>query len=144
MPLSKSAPPRFTTSRQLIPGDTINGMNDQLYSTQALTASTVQTQAAANANAQINAAAVAVTTNNANDAVALPLGYAGLEVFIANLSANNLGVFPSGIDTIDAGGASAVLAQTASKNAIYKCIVGPTIVNNIVTVGAKWYRNLSA
>jgi hypothetical protein len=139
MGLPKSAPPRFTSSRQLIPGDAVNGISDQLYSTQALTATTVQTQAGAVANALINAAAVAVTTANSNDAVALPPGYAGLEIFIANLSAVTLGVFTTGTDTIDATAAGTALGQTASKNAVYKCVVGPT-----ATTVAKWYRNLSA
>lgn len=138
-PLAKAAAAIYTASKQLISGQDFNAVQAQLYSVQSLTASTTQTQAGATANAQINAAAVAVTTGNANDVVALPAGYAGLQIFIANLSSNALGVFPSGTDTIDAGSAGAVASQTASKSAIYKCIVGPT-----PTTGAKWYKNLSA
>lgn len=144
MSLSKSAPPTFTSSRQLIPGDAVNGINNQLYSTQSLTAATTQTQAAAIANALINAAAVKLTVGNANDGVALPLGYPGLEVFIANPAGNDATVYGSGIDTINDVATATGVTQAASKSAIYKCVVGPVVVNNTVTVGAKWYRNLSA
>lgn len=126
---------RFITSRQLLPGDWANAVTDTLSSIQAATASVTQTQAG---GTKITSASVAVTTANANDAVTLPKGGCGLEIFIANLSANALGVFPAPGDTIFPSVADAVLAQTASKNAIYKCIA-------VTASGAAtWYRNLSA
>lgn len=134
MALPKSAPNRYTTSRQLIAGSDINGMNDQLYSAQSITAGTVQTQAGAT---QINAAAVFVTTGNANDGVILPPGYAGLEIFVAS-NANTLKVYPSGTETIGNGAAGVAYAQTAKRSAIYKCIVGPT-----ATTQAQWSPNVS-
>jgi len=126
---------RFITSRQLLPGDWANAVTDSLSSIQTATASTTQTQAGGTA---ITSAAAAVTTANANDAVRLPKGGAGLEIFIANLSANNLGVFPAVGDTIFPSAQNAVLAQTASKNAIYKVVAVDSSGN------CTWYRNLSA
>lgn len=125
----------FITSRQLLPGSWANAVTNFLTSIQTATASTTQTQAG---GTPITAASAAITTANANDAVTLPKGYAGAEVFIANLSANALGVFPAVGDTIFPSAANAVLAQTASKNAIYKCV-------KVTSAGAcTWYRNLSA
>ena len=113
---------RFISSRQLLPGEWANAITDLLSSAAALTASTTQTQAGALAGAQIKTALAVVTTGNANDVVALPKGYVGLEVTIANISANTLGVFPYTGDIIFPSAANAKLDQTASKNAIYKCM----------------------
>lgn len=122
---------RFLTSRQLLPGDWANAVTDSLSSIQTATASTTQTQAG---GTPITSAAAAITTANANDAVTLPKGGAGLEIFIANLSANALGVFPAVGDTIFPSAANAVLAQSASKNAIYKCV-------KVTAAGAAtWYK----
>lgn len=135
LPSSNSRNQRFISSRQLLPGDWANAINDGQSSTQTSTASTTQTQAGG--TPIVNALAV-ITTANANDAVTLPKGYIGLEIFIANLSANNLGVFPAVGDIIFPSAANAVLAQTASKNAIYK-------VASVSAAGvATWYRVLSA
>lgn len=121
----------FLTSKQLLPGSWANAISNQLYSMQTATASTTQTQAG---GTDITAAAAAITTANANDAVTLPKGYAGLEIMIANLSANTLGVFPAVGDTIFPSAANAVITQTASKNAIYK-------VAKVSAAGAAtWYQ----
>lgn len=131
IPAKSVASQRFITSRQLLPGDWANGVTDLLTSTQTATASTTQTQAG---GTDITAAAVKVTTANANDAVTLPKGYPGLEIFIANISANTLGVFPAVDDTIFPSAQDAVITQTASKNAVYKCI-------NVNAAGdATWYQ----
>lgn len=122
---------RFLSSKQLLPGDWANAVTDSLSSIQTATASTTQTQAG---GTKITAAAAAVTTANANDAVVLPKGGAGLEIFLANLSANALGVFPAVGDTIFPSAVNAVLAQSASKNAIYKCV-------KVTAAGAAtWYK----
>lgn len=135
LPSANSRNQRFISSRQLLPGDWANAVNDSQSSTQASTASTTQTQAG---GTPITNALAAITTANANDAVTLPKGYVGLEIFIANLSANNLGVFPAVGDTIFPSAQNAVLAQTASKNAIYKVV-------SVTAAGlATWYRVLSA
>ena len=135
LPSGSSRNQRFISSRQLLPGDWANAVNDSQSSTQASTASTTQTQAG---GTPITNALAAITTANANDAVTLPKGYVGLEIFIANLSANNLGVFPAVGDTIFPSAQNAVLAQTASKNAIYKVV-------SVTAAGlATWYRVLSA
>ena len=137
MPLSSAteALVNFLTSKQLLPGSWANAINNQLFSIQTATASTTQTQAG---GTKITSGAAAVTTSNANDAVTLPKGYAGLEITIANLSANALGVFPAVGDTIFPSAVNAVLAQTASKNAVYKVI-------GVTSAGAcTWYRTISA
>lgn len=121
----------FVSSRQLLPGSWANAVTNALSSIQTDTASTTQTQAG---GTPITAAAAAITTGNANDAVTLPKGYPGAEVFIANLSANTLGVFPAVGDTIFPSAADAVITQTASKNAIYKCV-------KVTAAGAcTWYQ----
>lgn len=126
---------RFISSRQLLPGDWANAITDGQSSTQSSTASTTQTQAG---GTPIVNAMAAITTGNANDAVTLPKGYVGLEIFIANLSANALGVFPAVGDTIFPSAVNAVLAQAASKNAIYRCV-------SVTAAGAAtWQRVLSA
>ena len=125
----------FISSRQLLPGSWANAVTNALSSIQSITASTTQTQAGGTA---ITSAAVNVTTGNANDAVRLPKGYPGAEIFISNLSANALGVFPAVGDTIFPSAANAVLAQAASKTAIYKCI-------SVTPAGAAtWYKLASA
>lgn len=135
VPSKNVAAQRFIPSRQLLPGDWANGVTDLLTSTQEVTASTTQTQAGATA---ITAAAAKVTTGNANDAIRLPKGYAGLEIFIANVSANTLGVFPAVGDTMFTSAQNAVITQTASRNAIYKCI-------DVTAAGdATWYQVESA
>ena len=125
----------FLTSRQLLPGSWANAVTNALCSIQTATASTTQTQAGGTA---ITSASAAITTGNANDAVRLPKGYAGAQIFIANLSANALGVFPAVGDTIFPSAGDAVLAQSASKSAIYKCV-------KVSAAGAAtWYKLESA
>jgi hypothetical protein len=130
----------YTASRQLISGVDMNTVNAQLYSTQSLTAAIVQTQAGAIAGALITSSAVLLTVNNTGDVVALPPGYAGLEIFIANPAGHDAQVFGSGTDTINDVATATGVTQAASKNATYRCVVGPTSS----TPAAKWYRNLTA
>jgi hypothetical protein len=121
----------FLTSRQLLPGSWANAVTNALTSIQTITASITQTQAG---GTKVTCAGAAVTTGNANDAVTLIKGYAGAEIFIANLSANTLGVFPAVGDTIFPSAANAKLDQTASKNAIYKVL-------KVTAAGAcTWYK----
>ena len=135
IPAKNVASQRFISSKQLLPGDWANGVTDLLTSTQTATASTTQTQAG---GTDITAAAVKVTTANGNDAVTLPKGYAGLEIFIANISANGLDVFPAVGDTIFPSAADAKIDHAASKSAIYKVI-------DVTAAGAAtWYQLLSA
>jgi len=127
---------RFIPSRQLLPGAWANAVTDALTSSQqAVTASTTQTQAGGTA---ITSAGAVVTTANANDAIRLPKGKVGMEIMIVNLSANALGVFPAVGDIIFPSAANAVLAQTASKNAIYKCL------KETAAGVATWYKVESA
>ena len=129
---------RFISSRQLLPGDWANGIGDQLYSTQTLTAFAGGGKASAT---QINAASVKLATvATAADSVKLPLGYAGLEVFIANAGAASAQVFGSGTDTINGVATGTGVPQANGVSAIYKCIVGPTAA----APAAQWFRVLSA
>lgn len=125
----------FITSRQLLPGDWANAVTTRLTSQESLTASTTQTQAGAT---PVTKNASKVTTANANDAIVFPKGLSGGEIIIANVSANALGVFPAVGDTIFPSAQNAVLAQTASKNAIYKVIAIDSSGN------ATWYKIESA
>lgn len=121
----------FIPSRQLLPGDWANSVTSRLTGQQSLTASLTHTQAG---GTKVTAAAAAVTTANANDAITFPKGQTGAEIIIANLSANALGVFPAVGDTLFPSAVNAVLAQTASKNALYK-------VMNVTAAGAAtWYK----
>ncbi len=125
----------FIASRQLLPGSWANSVVSALTSIATITASVTQTQAG---GTPITKASNAVTTTNANDAVTLPKGLPGESVIIANLSANALGVFPAVGDTVFPSAVNAVLAQTASKNALYKVI-------KVTAAGAAtWYKIESA
>lgn len=135
LPSAKTLQQRFIASRQLLPGDWANAVADAFSSVQALTASVTQTQAG---GTKVTAAGAVVTTANANDAVTLPKAYAGLEVFMSNISANALGVFPAVGDTIFPSAQNAVLAHAASKVATYKCLAVDSSGNGT------WHRNLSA
>ena len=135
LPSGSSRNQRFISSRQLLPGDWANAVTDSQSSTQTSTASTTQTQAGG--TPIVNAMAV-VTTANAGDAVTLPKGYVGLEILIANISANALNVFPAVGDSIGVGAANAVYSQTASRSAYYRCA-------KVTSAGAAtWYPIVSA
>lgn len=125
----------FISSRQLLPGDWANSVTNRLTGQESLTASTTQTQAG---GTPITKGASKVTTANANDAVTLPKGLSGAQSIIANVSANSLRVFPAVGDTIFPSAQNATLAQTASKNALYKVIAIDSSGN------ATWYKIESA
>lgn len=73
-----------------------------------------------------------VTVATAGDSVRLPLAGAGLQITIANSSANSLNVFPAVGDTINALGANAALALASGKTAtIYSAV--PTFWHAIVS-----------
>ena len=137
--LPNNSPARYSSSKQLIGGNDVNAMNDQLDSAQSVVATPAGTQAT---SVVINAAAVLVSAvASANDGVKLPQGYAGLEIFIFNDdAANSLQVFGSGTDTINDIATATGIAQASQKAAIYKCIIGPTAA----VPAARWFRNLSA
>lgn len=89
------------------------------FATSVITASTTHTQAAATPITTMN---VAVTTNNASDAVLLPTAVPGLEVTIVNLSGTNaMQVYASGSNTINGTAGSTGVSQAASAVTIYFC-----------------------
>lgn len=100
-------------------------------STNAITASSTQTQLAATAlTSKINRV---VTVASANNAVKLPAATAGKEVTVINAHASNaIGVFPASGDTINALSQDAVYAMAAAKTAMFFCAVAGTW-NSILT-----------
>jgi hypothetical protein len=61
------------------------------------------------------------TCANLGDAVTLPPALAGMEICIANNGAQQAGVYPSGTDQINAGGAGTPANQNANTVTIYYC-----------------------
>lgn len=108
--LPNSAPNRYTSGRQLVAGDDINNLTDQLNS---VTAGIVAHAGGGKANAvQLNAAInVVATSANAADSVQLSKGFVGLRVTIVNQGANAIQVFGYDDDTIDAANAATGVAQ---------------------------------
>lgn len=99
---------RLIPSRQLVPGDLINQMNDAQYSFQRLLAGGA-TQILA---AQISAANVEVDPASAAGGVVLPVSYPGAEVDILNNSLNTTTVYGSGTDVIQTTGTTFAAAAT--------------------------------
>ena len=91
-------------------------------STNAITASATQTQAAGTAlTTKINRV---VTVVSANDAVTLPAATAGKEIVVINAHATNaIGVFPASGDKVNAIAIDAVYALAAVKTAFFFCAV---------------------
>ncbi|MFZ1539681.1 MAG: hypothetical protein WAT23_20150 [Chromatiaceae bacterium] len=91
-----------------------------LAGTAAITAGTTQTLAGATA---ITAPVVRVTTGNANDGVILPAKCtAGEEVWVFNLSAVALKVYPQTGGSINSATASDPHTHAASKPGVYRSI----------------------
>lgn len=92
---------RLISSRQLIPGNLINDMNDGEYSYQLLTALGVAQVDAA----KVNAANVEIAAGSANNAgVVLPAAYVGADISILNNSANTTVIYGNGTDTVQNAG----------------------------------------
>jgi hypothetical protein len=92
----------------------------QTLSNSSITASTTHTQAGAT---PITTMQVAVTVNNASDAVVLPPSAPGLQIQIANLSASLAGqLYASGSDTINGTAGSTGVALTANQVTLVFCI----------------------
>jgi len=114
---------RFIPSRQLLPGDWANGMNDALFSSQAIVATGAATQVAAT---QLNAAQVELLAGAAA-AVKLPASYPGAEVTILNNSGNAQQVFGTGSDVVQTTGTTYAAAATgvvlaSLACAVYRCV----------------------
>ena len=92
--------------------------------TNAITASTTQTQAGATAlTTDINRITVVA---NADDAVKLPAATAGRQVTVINTVATQAGVFPASGDAINALAVDAVSPLAASTTRTYTCAVAGT------------------
>lgn len=114
---------RFTSSRQLLPGDWANGISDALYSAQTLVPAGAATQAAA---IQVNGSSVELLAGTAS-AVKLPASYPGAEVTILNNSGNAQQVFGTGADVVQTTGTTYAAAATgvvlaSLACAIYRCV----------------------
>ncbi len=122
--IPKTSPPRFTASRQLIPGSTINHFNDALFSAQGITALGVAQGDAVG----IDAANVEVLAGSANNTgVRLPVSYPGAVVRILNNSANTTIVYATGSDQVQTTGttyaaAAAGVNMATLVSAVYFCI----------------------
>lgn len=106
---------KFTSGRQLLPGSRLNSIDDQLNSSQGITALAGGTLVAA--TPVINAVNVSLdVVANANDSVVLPPAKAGLKIAIVNNGAASAQVFGNGSDTINAtaGATGVALANGAA------------------------------
>jgi hypothetical protein len=95
MGIPASPPRRYTNSRQLVGGDDINNIADQLNSFQQLVAA----GASQNAASAINASNVELTTAAAAG-VRLPVSFPGAIINILNNSGQTQNVYPSGTDQV--------------------------------------------
>lgn len=113
---------RFISSRQLLPGDWANAVNDALASSnQSVTATPAGTQATSVLLNSSNINIAVVVT--ANDGVKLPPAVAGLEISIVNSDAADAAqIFASGSDTINATAGSVGVSLAAGAAAIFRCI----------------------
>lgn len=114
---------RFTSSRQLLPGDWANGISDALYSAQTVVPVGAATQLAA---VQLNGSSVELLTGTAS-AVKLPASYPGAEVTILNNSGNAQQVFGTGTDVVQTSGTTYAAAATgvvlaSLACAVYRCV----------------------
>jgi len=114
---------RFISSRQLLPGDWANGINDSLFSSQTIVPVGAATQAAA---VPVNGAQVELLTGPAA-AVKLPASFPGAEVTILNNSGNAQQVFGTGTDVVQTTGTTYAAAATgvalaSLACAVYRCV----------------------
>lgn len=112
---------QYSSSRQLISGQSINDLENQLNSYQSLTALGVAVTDAA----QIDAANVEIAAGSANNAgVLLPKAYPGAVVNILSNSLNTTVIYGKGTDTVQTTGttfaASVTMATLVSTT--FKCI----------------------
>lgn len=99
---------RLIPSRQLVPGDLINDMNDALYSYQRLVAGGA-TQALASL---INASNVEIDAASAAGGVLLPIAKPGANISILNNSLNTTTVYGNGTDVVQTTGTTFAAAAT--------------------------------
>lgn len=141
MPLPSGPIPGFGRTIGLQSGPSLQKLADLIGSCQAdLTAKAGGGKATA---LQLNAANVEIdVAATAADSVLLPLGYAGLQIFIANNGASSVQVFGKGNDTINGIATATGVAQGNGVSALYVCID----VDNpgLSTQAGRWYRILSA
>jgi len=111
---------RFTSSRQLIPGDRVNAITDMLtsFAGAIIALAGGGFAGAPTINAAFNEITVAAT---GGDSVALPSAQVGLAITITNSGAQSVNVFPQPTDIINAGAAGAAIALAAAATADYVC-----------------------
>lgn len=121
MSYPKSSRARLTSGRQLVPGQSINDLEDQLNSFQTLTALGATVVDAA----IIDAANVEILTGSANNAGAvLPTAYPGAVVAVLNNSLNTTKIYGKGTDTIQTTATTfaASVDMATLVQAIFRCI----------------------
>lgn len=110
----------YSNSRQLINGQSINDLENQLNSFQQITAA----GAAVGSAAQINAANVEVLAASPAGGVVLPAAYPGAFVNILNNSLNTTTVYGKGTDTVQNAGTTFAASVTMATlvSATFFCI----------------------
>lgn len=112
---------QFLRTKQLLPGDWANAVNDAWTSYQSVTATPAGTQAT---SLLLNAANVRIAVvATAADGVKLPPAKAGMEISILNDDAADAAqIFASGSDTINATAGAIGVSLAAGAAAIFRCI----------------------
>ncbi len=112
---------RFIPSKQLLPGDWANAVNDAWTSYQTVTATPSGTQVT---SILLNAANVNITVvATAADGVKLPPAKVGMEISIVNSDAANAAqIFASGSDTINATAGATGVSLAAGAAIILRCM----------------------
>lgn len=112
---------QYTTGRQLISGQSINDLENQLNSFQQITAAGVAQGDAA----VIDAANVEVLSGSANNAgIVLPKAYPGAVVSVLNNSLNTTKVYGKGTDTVQTTATTfaASVDMATLVQAVFRCI----------------------
>lgn len=112
---------RFIPSKQLLPGDWANAVNDAWTSYQTVTATPAGTQAT---SLLVNAANVNITVvATAADGIRLPPALVGMEISVVNSDAADAAqIFASGSDTINATAGATGVSLAAGAAVIFRCI----------------------
>ena len=111
---------RYTSSRQLLPGDALNRLHDLLTSFQGtITALAGGGRAGSPVlNAAYNEITVCAT---GSDSVQLPIAQVGLNITVTNSGAQSLQIFANGTDTINGTAGATGVALTATSVAEFTC-----------------------
>ncbi len=136
MPLPSGPVPSFQKGSRLLNGSDVQKLSDLIGSVQV---GVVAQADGTKANAtQLNAAIVEVSSAvGAADSVLLPLGYAGLQVLIANNGGNTIQVYGKGTDVINDATTANGVTQSDNTAVLYVCV-------KVVAGVGQWYSVVGA